>query len=488
MLQLVDQGKYLTDNNLTKRSRKLKEDRAEQIIHTFRTIREQASITGLQDLMVAAAERECDFISCYLNHTFKQASESPGLREHFEEAIRVLEKHKQTPTTATSFSGMPSSSAPSTSLLPSTNVVASGSTRTDVPDSLSDRYLDSRVESFRVNLKQDRHALQWSDVGGMVKFKQSLDRWYKTVEFFGHLKSTASSTGILLHGVHGTGKTTAVEAFARHTGYPLFKLSADGILGKLVGESEKLVKLLFDKIKSEAPSILIMDEVESILSVPASGEPNSLRLQGKIKEEWGQLINSTEAVIVIGTTNAPWAIPSAGFGRRFNERYLVGLPDSAARTTIWNHFTARHWRDFENNSGAIENLVEVSGCLTGDDISRVVQKLVTKMCAFAADTTSWTQRAFEGQAYWIPDPDSPTPDRSISLAKISKEERREYHHGPVTEQALLRELAENKPRYQTVWPKDLEQHEEFARRWNRSETPEDLEEDEEFATRWNSPE
>nr|AKC94894.1 putative AAA-type ATPase Vps4 [uncultured organism] len=180
--------------------------------------------------------------------------------------------------------------------------------------------------------------------------------------------------GILLHGPPGCGKTMIAKATAGDIEATFFNISAATLVSKYLGESEKLVKKLYEVAKEKQPSIIFIDEVDSLTQSRGDGEHDAMR---RVKT---QLLTSMEGVssskedrvVTIGATNIPWEIDSA-FRRRFQRRIFVSLPDVEAREAI-----------FKVNSKGIEladdidfkELSEASEGYSGSDIANICRDAI----------------------------------------------------------------------------------------------------------------
>ena len=141
--------------------------------------------------------------------------------------------------------------------------------------------------------------------------------------------------GILLYGPPGTGKTLIAKAIANETGAFFFCINGPEIMSKMAGESESNLRKAFAEAEKNAPSIIFIDEIDSIA-------PKRDKTGGEIERRIvSQLltlmdgVNSREHVIVIGATNRPNSIDPAlrRFGR-FDKEIDIGVPDEVGRLEV----------------------------------------------------------------------------------------------------------------------------------------------------------
>ena len=151
--------------------------------------------------------------------------------------------------------------------------------------------------------------------------------------------------GILLYGPPGTGKSYLAKAVATEAKSTYFSVSASDLVSKWQGESERLVKTLFEMAREKKPSIIFIDEIDSIAGERSDGESESTR---RIKTEFLVQMQGVgkgnDGVLVLGATNTPWSLDSA-VRRRFEKRIYIGLPDPNARETMFK----LHMGDTPNN-------------------------------------------------------------------------------------------------------------------------------------------
>ena len=180
----------------------------------------------------------------------------------------------------------------------------------------------------------------FDDVAGLDDAKKSIKEmviWpILRPELFCGLRAVPK--GMLLFGPPGTGKTLIGRAIASSSGATFFSISASSLMSKWIGESEKLVRTMFAVAGHKEPSVVFIDEVDSLLSQRSSDENEASR---RLKTEFlvqlegvgsGDASNR-ERVLVVGATNRPQELDEAA-RRRFVKRFYVPLPDDAARRTL----------------------------------------------------------------------------------------------------------------------------------------------------------
>lgn len=195
-------------------------------------------------------------------------------------------------------------------------------------------------EAILNNVVEDdngKGGVSWNDIGGLEEVKRSL---YEAVimpslnpGLFSGLR--APPKGMLLFGPPGNGKTMIAKAVAHESKATFFNISASALTSKWVGDGEKMVKTLFALARYLQPSVIFIDEVDSILTERSSGENDAMR---RLKTEFliqfdGVGSTNGERIFVLGATNRPQDLDEAA-RRRFTKRIYVPLPDKATRKLI----------------------------------------------------------------------------------------------------------------------------------------------------------
>merc|ERR1712045_260274 len=118
-------------------------------------------------------------------------------------------------------------------------------------------------------------------------------------------------------------------------GSTFFSVSSADLVSKWLGESEKLVKNLFEVAREKKPSIIFIDEVDSLCSSRSDNESESARrIKTEILVQMQGVGNDNDGILVLGATNIPWVLDAA-IRRRFEKRIYIPLPEPHARTEMF---------------------------------------------------------------------------------------------------------------------------------------------------------
>jgi SpoVK/Ycf46/Vps4 family AAA+-type ATPase len=181
---------------------------------------------------------------------------------------------------------------------------------------------------------------------------------------------------LLLYGPPGTGKTLLAKAASNTLKANFFEARASSLLSKYFGESTKIVSMLFEKARKSQPSIIFMDEFDSIMVSRDSGVQESTRrvISQLLMEIEGFSTGKDEKVIIIAATNKPWDLDDAMVSR-FQRKIYVPLPDIAARKSIFDI----HLKGVTLSGITISNLAETSKGYSGRDIANLCRETIMLM-------------------------------------------------------------------------------------------------------------
>ncbi|CAI1980491.1 hypothetical protein SEUBUCD646_0E01310 [Saccharomyces eubayanus] len=195
--------------------------------------------------------------------------------------------------------------------------------------------------------------VHWDDIAGLESAKYSLKEAvvypFLRPDLFRGLREPVR--GMLLFGPPGTGKTMLARAVATESRSTFFSISASSLTSKYLGESEKLVRALFAIAKKLSPSIVFVDEIDSIMGSRNNENENesSRRIKNEFLVQWSSLSSAAAGsnknegtgsnnnndeddtrVLVLAATNLPWSIDEAA-RRRFVRRQYIPLPEDQTR-------------------------------------------------------------------------------------------------------------------------------------------------------------
>lgn len=241
----------------------------------------------------------------------------------------------------------------------------------------SDEEVDPETAKLQAALSgaivKERPNVKWDDVAGLEQAKALLKEAVILPVKFPQLFTGKRTPwkGILLYGPPGTGKSFLAKAVATEAGSCFFSVSSSDLVSKYQGESERLVKTLFEMARKSAPAIIFIDEIDSLCGSRSDGENDSTRrikteflvqMQGVGKDDTG--------ILVLGATNTPWDLDPA-IRRRFEKRVYIPLPDPRARQHMFRQNVGSTAHSLTEADFAM--LADETDGFSGSDISVLVR-------------------------------------------------------------------------------------------------------------------
>ncbi|TFH02022.1 MAG: AAA family ATPase, partial [Candidatus Thorarchaeota archaeon] len=237
---------------------------------------------------------------------------------------------------------------------------------------------DTEVEVLNKPAKVETTSIPdvtYEDIGGLskelVKIRETIELPMKSPELFKRLGITPPK-GVLLHGPPGTGKTLIAKAVANETGANFKVINGPEIMSKFYGESEQKLRETFEEAEKNAPTIIFIDEIDSI--APKRAEVTG-EVERRVVAQMLALMDGLAGrgqVIVIGATNRVDDIDEAlRRPGRFDREIELGVPDQKGRLEILQIHT-RAMPLYEDVN--LERLSAVTHGFVGADLSALARE------------------------------------------------------------------------------------------------------------------
>jgi katanin p60 ATPase-containing subunit A1 len=225
----------------------------------------------------------------------------------------------------------------------------------------------------------EESSVHWEDIGGLEVTKQAIKA------AFG-LAVARKPKGVridawksmLFFGPPGTGKTLLAAATAGSLDATFFNVKVSNVVSKYFGESTKIISALYTAARRLSPSVIFLDEFESLTPPRGNGESGAeRRIVSTLLAELDGLAtkNDPSYVLTIGATNLPWLLDAAILSR-FQKRIYIPLPDQEARRSILEIHLARRGH---KSLVPMETLVQSTQGYSGREIEQVCQTAITSM-------------------------------------------------------------------------------------------------------------
>jgi vacuolar protein-sorting-associated protein 4 len=309
-------------------------------------------------------------------------------------------------------------------------------------------------EQLSGTLVTEMPNVSWDDVAGLENAKRALKEAVILPIQYPQLFEGKRQPwkGILLYGPPGTGKSYLAKAAATETKGRFFSVSAANIVSKFMGESERLIKALFELARKNKPAVIFIDEIDSVLSARSEGENEATRrLKTEFLIQMQGVGKDDKGILVLGATNIPWGLDPA-VRRRFQKKIYISLPEAKARKLMIKLNLGDTYNDLTDEQ--LEILGNLTEGYSGSDIYNLTQDAIygpLRKCQKATHFKNLDQNHIV--------PCSPS-DHGAFRMKINDIPNPESLVAPVvTFEDFILSLQKMKP---TVSKKDLERQEQFT--------------------------
>ncbi|OMH85531.1 Fidgetin-like protein 1 [Zancudomyces culisetae] len=228
------------------------------------------------------------------------------------------------------------------------------------------------IEMIENEIRGNVKEVKWEDIAGLEHAKRTVMEmvvWpMARPDIFSGLRGPPK--GLLLFGPPGTGKTLIGRCIATQSKATFFSISCSSLTSKWVGEGEKMVRAMFAVARVHQPSVIFIDEIDSLLTQRSESENEASR---RIKTEFLVQFDGVgsgedskgERVLIIGATNRPYEIDEAA-RRRFRKRLYVPLPELSGRIALISNLMAKENHQLDKEQ--IEELGKLTEGYSGSDI------------------------------------------------------------------------------------------------------------------------
>lgn len=262
----------------------------------------------------------------------------------------------------------------------------------------SDRINASRTQTVSTQQVEplspiEKPNVRWTDIADLRDAKMAVEESLIYPVRRPDLFPLGWPRGILFFGPPGCGKTLLAAAMATEINAEFFCVDAATVMSKWLGESEKNVANLFEGARRAAasgrPSIIFIDEVDSLVGIRAEEVGGEVRTRNQFLKEMDSILDKANPihVYVVGATNKPWVLDEP-FIRRFQKRIFVPLPNSEARAELISIYSKNL---STSDDVSVDELVRIMDGFSGSDIRDVLQSAQIKVVRELFESKSITE-------------------------------------------------------------------------------------------------
>ncbi|KAG2385468.1 hypothetical protein C9374_003283 [Naegleria lovaniensis] len=324
--------------------------------------------------------------------------------------------------------------------------------------------------SIKNSIVREKPNISWDEIVGMDGPKTIVNEAIILPKRFPQLftEERKPIRTILLYGPPGTGKSMFVKCAASNIDATFFSVSSSDIVSKFMGESEKLVKTLFEEAKKSQPAVVFIDEIDAVgssrdgfsgSSSSSSESMNRLKTELLLKmQEILDMDNHSDGVVVIAATNRPFDLDPA-LRRRFQKRIYIPLPAENERKSLFRINLEGVESDVTLQD--LEQFAKATSNYSGSDISVVVRDALMKPLreAMKSEYFRWTK---EGTI----EPCSATDVGAKKMNLLDIQETEKLRIAKVTAQDVFDSIASIKP---STNPNELSHFVKFTQDYGESD-------------------
>jgi len=251
-------------------------------------------------------------------------------------------------------------------------------THANLLEDITQKYYSELRNTLKACIMTSKPSVTFNDIAGNYYAKEVIKETFILPKLLpnkfknGKLKPWNS---ILLYGPPGTGKTMLAQAVCSHIEATCFWVSLADITSKFIGESEKLLRMLFEVAKEHSPAIILIDEMDSLGRKRNGSESETeRRIKTEFLRQMDGIHSTKDQVSVLATTNMPWELDIAAL-RRFQRKILIPMPSKEVRAEIIKlHAGENHALIIED----FERLSELTEGYSGSDLSTLVNEALMR--------------------------------------------------------------------------------------------------------------
>ncbi|EFO20291.2 hypothetical protein LOAG_08200 [Loa loa] len=247
----------------------------------------------------------------------------------------------------------------------------------DTPSDTLDSFHSGRREAIERTIVRDKSQLPTiDDIVGQIEAKKALMEAVVDPVLYPEWFATSGHNPwrcVLLYGPPGTGKTRLAQSVAREMNTRFYQVTSSDLISTWSGQSEKLIRELFDHaLAHNGSSVIFIDEIDSLCRIRQVTEDDNIRrVKTELFLQLQRLHSSLSSVLLICATNCPWELDAA-FLRRFEKRIFVGLPDAASRRILFKKFLNKLTVSSDIDWNVLET---VTDGFSGDDLRRFAREV-----------------------------------------------------------------------------------------------------------------